>query len=163
MVARGASQWPVGSKRHTLYTWLDSRVFSVAIVFFTFEALFAADLLQVMLPKDFDIPVAVVTFAGFLLFMLEIVANFWVHRDYGARKGCDKLTVFLFIDLAGTLSLIPDFLILSSGSPSLVPSPPPWRARAAPHGSARGWPASCACSDSTRRRCFTAPMGASSR
>jgi hypothetical protein len=112
MVARGASQWPVGSKRHTLYTWLDSRVFSVAIVFFTFEALFAADLLQVMLPKDFDIPVAVVTFAGFLLFMLEIVANFWVHRDYGARKGCDKLTVFLFIDLAGTLSLIPDFLIL---------------------------------------------------
>lgn len=106
------NRWQVGSSKHRAFGWLDGQAYSVAIVFFTFEALFAPDLLQVMLPKEFDIPVAILTLCGFIVFSAEIVLNFWVKRDYGANRGADRFTVFLIIDVVGTLSLIPDFIII---------------------------------------------------
>ena len=42
-------------------------------------------------------------------------ANLAVGRDYGANQGTEKLTVFFWVDLLGTLSLMPDAVQLLSG------------------------------------------------
>ena len=69
------------------------------------------------LPKEFDIAIAVVTLFSFVMFLFEIVMNFVVARDYGGNPGLGKITMFLVIDIAGTLSIIPEFLVLFGVAP----------------------------------------------
>ena len=68
--------------------------------------------LAVGVPKAFDKSVAVVTLCSFCLFLFELVMNFVVGRDYGGAAGLNKISIFFTIDVLGTLSIIPEFLIL---------------------------------------------------
>jgi hypothetical protein len=108
----GPQQWPETDCRRGLFQFLEGGVWALIVTFFTFWALFAPDLIQVLLPKEADKPCAVVTLLGFIVFFFEIILNFVLKRDYGGKPGLSKLTWFLLIDIVGTASLIPDFLPL---------------------------------------------------
>eukprot|EP01051_Picozoa_sp_SAG22_P003070 SAG22_NODE_144_length_17700_cov_21.959207_16_plen_306_part_00 len=82
------------------------------VIFATFWAIFAPDIQTVGMPKDFDVPMAVVTLGCFLLFLFEMLMNFVVARDYGGNPGIHKFTMFFVIDVLGTASIVPEFLIL---------------------------------------------------
>lgn len=110
--ANGPARWPEGSNKRAIFEFLEGSVWAVLITFFTFWALFAPDLIQVLVPKGADKALAAITLVGFILFFSEIILNFVVKRDYGGNEGFAMLTWFLLIDVIGTLSLIPDFLPL---------------------------------------------------
>jgi hypothetical protein len=112
----GPLQWVHGpnpsSCKRSLFEFLEGGVWTLVTTFFTFWALFAPDLIQVLIPKDADKVLAVITLIGFVVFFSDIIFNFVVRRDYGGKPGLEKLTWFLLIDIVGTLSLVPDFLPL---------------------------------------------------
>ena len=116
----GPQQWPETDCRRGLFQFLEGGVWALIVTFFTFWALFAPDLIQVLLPKEADKPCAVVTLLGFIVFFFEIILNFVLKRDYGGKPGLSKLTWFLLIDIVGTASLIPDFLPLFDDRGSCV-------------------------------------------
>jgi hypothetical protein len=48
-----------------------------------------------------------------LFFTSEVAANFIAKRDYGAYETCgERFTIFFWVDVLGTVSLVPDILIL---------------------------------------------------
>ena len=108
----GPLRWPADDQysRRQIFEFLEAGVWQLLVMFFTFWALFAPDIIQVLISKDLDKILHVITLLGFLLFLSEIFLNFFVKRDYGGKQGLEKLTWFLLIDIVGTLSLIPDFL-----------------------------------------------------
>eukprot|EP01050_Picozoa_sp_SAG11_P016913 SAG11_NODE_2367_length_3454_cov_16.447094_1_plen_762_part_00 len=108
----GPGQWEAGSAKRAIFEFLEGGLWAVVITFFTFWALFMPDIIQVLLPKELDKVMAAITLAGFVMFTAEIVLNFVVRRDYGGKGGANKLTWFLLIDVLGTVSLVPDFVIL---------------------------------------------------
>lgn len=92
---------------------LDSIPWSVLTGINTAYALFATDIAVVALEPDADKGVAAVTLFCFCCFLFELVGNFVAKRDYGANEPFgEKLTMFCFLDIIGTFSLVPDFLIL---------------------------------------------------
>ena len=97
-----------------IHKLLDSTVWDGVMITSTLWALFIGDLTHLLLPKAADIPVATVSTVTFLLFSLEIVLNFYSKHDYGAEKtlGAKLWNLFFLVDLAGTLSLVPEILLL---------------------------------------------------
>ena len=55
------------------------------------------------------------------IFTFEILANFVAKRDYGAYPDCgDRFTVFFWVDLLGTVSLLPDIVVLIDPNTALT-------------------------------------------
>ena len=92
--ANGPARWPEGSNKRAIFEFLEGSVWAVLITFFTFWALFAPDLIQVLVPKGADKALAAITLVGFILFFSEIILNFVVKRDYGGNEGVAMLTWF---------------------------------------------------------------------
>jgi hypothetical protein len=111
----GPQQWPEGSLQYKAYVLMEDPLFNKLTIFATMWALFAPDAQLIYAPKVLDYPCAVVMFACFCLFCFELVANLWVKRDYGGLPGWDKITMFLVIDFVGTVSIIPEWVVLFPG------------------------------------------------
>jgi hypothetical protein len=145
--------------------FLASKTWTTVVMTATFFALFQVDICNMYFSKKADVPFGYMTLGWFVVFLFEMAMNFIMGLDYGANPGCKKITFYFFLDLVGTLSLIPDFLIVfgitfpSSGSAMLArvartarvgePPPPPGSACLtarvdAPRPSARQC-AVCAC------------------
>ena len=114
-LGKGPEQWEEGSPQRRIYNFMESPTFNRLTIVATFWALFAPDVQVVLMPKETDYLCALVTFCCFCLFSFELVCNLWVGRDYGGLEGWNRLNMFLFIDVVGTLSIIPEFLILFPG------------------------------------------------
>jgi class 3 adenylate cyclase len=78
----------------------------------TFFALFQVDICTMYFGKVSDKPLAYITLGVLLVFCFETSLNFVLKIDYGANSGLDKFTFYMLLDLIGTLSLIPDFLVI---------------------------------------------------
>lgn len=91
-----------------LQNFLDSAGWQIFTALITAWALFATDIALAWLPKSSDYGIAVVTFIAFIGFAFEWISNMVSGRDYGSDLG----NLFWWLDAIGTLSLIPDFLIL---------------------------------------------------
>ena len=91
-----------------LQNFLDAAPWQIFTALITAWALFATDIALAWLPKSSDTTIAVVTFICFIGFAFEWISNMVSGRDYGADLG----NLFWWLDAIGTLSLIPDFLIL---------------------------------------------------
>eukprot|EP01047_Picozoa_sp_COSAG01_P063093 COSAG01_NODE_8122_length_2913_cov_2.868870_1_plen_148_part_00 len=92
--------------------FLDSKTWTTLIMTATFYALFQADLCVMYFSKKADPALGYLALGWFIVFMFEMLLNFALGIDYGAKSGLDKFTFYMFLDLVGTLSLIPDFLII---------------------------------------------------
>ena len=92
--------------------FLESKTWTTLVMTATFYALFQADLCVMYFSKQADPAVGYMALGWFVVFMFEMGLNFALGLDYGANKGLDKFTFYMFLDLVGTLSLIPDFLII---------------------------------------------------
>lgn len=96
-----------------LKSLLDSLPWSIITGINTAWALFAGDIALAYLDKDADMAIAYVTFVVFLCFLFELIGNLVSKRDYGAADTLgEKMTMFFWMDVVGTFSLIPDFLII---------------------------------------------------
>jgi len=91
---------------------LASKTWTTLVMTATFFALFQQDVCQMFAAKNKDAPLAYITLGWFCIFLFEIILNFVLKIDYGAEPGAKKFTFYLFLDLIGTLSLIPDFIII---------------------------------------------------
>eukprot|EP01050_Picozoa_sp_SAG11_P021004 SAG11_NODE_3654_length_2307_cov_4.945199_2_plen_265_part_00 len=78
----------------------------------TIWSLFSGDVTFAFLNKSADPVVATISIVFCVIFTIEIILNFWCHRDYGALQGFGRLTVFFWVDLVGTASLVPEILDL---------------------------------------------------
>lgn len=109
-----------------LQEFLDSKTWTTVVMTATFFALFQADICTMYFGKRADLPFAYLTLGWFVVFLFEMAMNFIMGIDYGANPGIKKLTFYFFLDLVGTLSLIPDFVVIfgitfpSSGSAMLA-------------------------------------------
>lgn len=96
-----------------LKSFLDSVPWNVLTGINTAWALFAGDIALWTLEKDADYGIACVTLVVFFCFLFELVGNIISRRDYGAAPTMgEKMTMFFWMDVLGTFSLIPDFLIV---------------------------------------------------
>ena len=100
---------------------LDSKVWQGLTMFNTMYALFATDIAMCWLSKTWDYPIAWVTFFVFLYFLFELTGNIVAERDYGALPGYLKYNFFFVLDFVGTVSLIPEFLIVFGVAETGVP------------------------------------------
>jgi class 3 adenylate cyclase len=91
-----------------LVQFLDSAGWQIAVGFMTAWALFASDIALWVLPKSADLPLAIFTLIVFLGFLFEFLSNIFTGRDYGTDVG----DLFFWLDFVGTISLIPDFIII---------------------------------------------------
>ena len=109
-----------------LREFLASKTWPTVVMTATFFALFQVDICNMYFSKAADVPFAYLTLGWFVVFLFEMTMNFVMGIDYGANEGLNKLTFYFFLDLVGTLSLIPDFVIIfgvtfpSSGSAMLA-------------------------------------------
>ena len=78
----------------------------------TFFALFQVDICTMYFGKQMDVPLAYITLAVFCVFAVEMSLNFILKIDYGGLPGKEKITFYATLDAIGTLSLIPDFIII---------------------------------------------------
>ena len=95
-----------------LKEFLDSKTWTTLLMTATFWALFQADVCTMYFSKLVDPAVAYISLGWFIVFMFEMFLNFALGLDYGANKGLNKITFYMVLDLVGSLSLIPDFIIL---------------------------------------------------
>eukprot|EP01052_Picozoa_sp_SAG31_P010065 SAG31_NODE_541_length_14275_cov_6.690886_5_plen_1113_part_00 len=100
---------------------LDGSAWRALTVFNTLYALFAIDISLCYFQKSVDYPLAIATFFVFLFFLADMSLNFIIKRDYGALPGIEKFNFFFILDLVGTISLIPEFVILFGGADAGVP------------------------------------------
>lgn len=100
---------------------LGSTPWTVGTVVATTWALFASDIALWLLPKSVDFSFAVVTFIVFIWFLAELLGNLACKREYGALPWPDTVNMFFILDVVGTFSLIPDFLIVFTGEEVEVP------------------------------------------
>ena len=92
--------------------FLDSKTWTTVVMTATFYALFQVDICAMYFSKRADGPLGYLTLGWFMVFCFEMAMNFVMGIDYGGNKGCDKFTFYFFLDCIGTVSLIPDFLII---------------------------------------------------
>jgi len=92
--------------------FLESKTWTTLLMTATFWALFQADICTMYFSKAADPALGYIALGWFLVFSFEMTLNFALGLDYGANKGCDKFTFYMILDLVGTASLIPDFLVL---------------------------------------------------
>jgi class 3 adenylate cyclase len=95
-----------------LKEFLESKTWTTLLMTATFWALFQADVCTMYFSKLVDPAVAYISLGWFIVFMFEMFLNFALGLDYGANKGLNKITFYMILDLVGSLSLIPDFIIL---------------------------------------------------
>ena len=95
-----------------LKEFLESKTWTTLLMTATFWALFQTDVCTMYFSKEVDPAVAYISLGWFIVFMFEMFLNFALGLDYGANKGLGKFTFYMMLDLVGTLSLIPDFIIL---------------------------------------------------
>ena len=106
--------------------FLASKTWTTVVMTATFFALFQVDICNMYFSKQADIAFGYMTLGWFVVFLFEMSMNFIMGLDYGANPGLKKFTFYFFLDLVGTLSLIPDFVIIfgitfpSSGSAMLA-------------------------------------------
>jgi hypothetical protein len=109
-----------------LREFLASKTWTTVVMTATFFALFQVDICNMYFSKQADVPFAYLTLGWFVVFLFEMTMNFVMGIDYGANPGAGKFTFYFFLDLVGTLSLIPDFVVIfgitfpSSGSAMLA-------------------------------------------
>ena len=109
-----------------LREFLASKTWTTVVMTATFFALFQVDICNMYFSKQADVPFAYLTLGWFVVFLFEMTMNFVMGIVYGANPGIQKLTFYFFLDLVGTLSLIPDFVVIfgvsfpSSGSAMLA-------------------------------------------
>jgi class 3 adenylate cyclase len=103
-------------------TILDHSAWMYLTIFNTTYALFAQDIALWLMPKSADYAIAFITFLVFLCFLFEFVGNLYGGREYGAKVHAhEKMDMFFWLDMIGTFSLIPDFLIVFTGEEMDVP------------------------------------------
>ena len=93
--------------------FLASKTWTTVVMTATFFALFQVDICNMYFSKKADVPFGYMTLGWFVVFLFEMAMNFIMGLDYGANPGCKKITFYFFLDLVGTLSLIPDFTSFS--------------------------------------------------
>ena len=92
--------------------FLTTKTWSTLVATATFFALFQVDVCTMYFGKREDKPLAYITLAVFIVFFVEMSLNFILKIDYGALPGKEKFTFYMILDAIGTLSLIPDFVII---------------------------------------------------
>lgn len=107
VVDAGEDEVPPGCG-DSIISFLDSAPWQILIGFCTAWALFATDVALWTLSKDADMPIGVITLFVFIFFLFEFMSNIILGRDYGS----DVTDLFFILDFVGTLSLVPDFLIV---------------------------------------------------
>jgi class 3 adenylate cyclase len=107
-VTKASTEEDIKSCIDGLVKFLDSTPWQITVGFMTAWALFATDIALWVLPKSADEPLAVFTLIVFLGFTFEFLSNIFTGRDYGSDVG----DLFFWLDFIGTVSLLPDFLIL---------------------------------------------------
>ena len=106
----------------TIVKILDARGWMYLTIFNTTYALFAQDIAMWLLPKGADFAIAFLTFLVFMCFLFEFAGNLYGGREYGAKVHAHEIMdMFFWLDLIGTFSLIPDFLIVFTGEELEVP------------------------------------------
>ena len=101
--------------------FLTTKTWSTIVMTATFFALFQVDICVMYFGKQQDMPLAYITLATFCVFATELACTLILKIDYGALPGFQKFTFYAVLDLIGTLSLIPDFVIIFGiefGAPS---------------------------------------------
>lgn len=89
----GPEQWPEGSPQHLIYVFMEGSVWNRMVILATVWALFVPDTRTVTLNSpEYDTYIALGTLASLCVFIFELLANFYVGRDYGGLKGWDKIT-----------------------------------------------------------------------
>ena len=117
VVKNGGVEPPKNPARgKALRDFLDSTPWTVLVIFSTIWALYSSDFTFLALSRSADAPVAIVSIFVTVLFSMEIILNFVARRDYGGEDGCiNKLNLYFWLDLVGTVSLLPEiFLMLGS-------------------------------------------------
>ena len=92
--------------------FLNSKTWTTLVMTATFFALFQVDVCAMYFSKRADKPLGYLTLGWFIVFCFEMLMNFVFSIDYGANKGLNKITFYMILDLVGTVSLIPDFMII---------------------------------------------------
>jgi len=96
-----------------LREFVGSKTWTTLTMTATFYALFQADVCQMYFSKRVDEPIAWITLFWFFIFMFDMSLNFILKIDYGAIPGPAKFfNFYLLLDVVGTVSLIPDFLVI---------------------------------------------------
>ena len=95
-----------------LRDFLGGKTWTLIVMSATFLALFQVDICQMYFSKRADIALAYVTFGVFIIFFFEMVLNFVLKIDYGANPCPKQFSFYMVLDSVGTLSLIPDFLVI---------------------------------------------------
>lgn len=110
---------PVDDGSETIFDFLrefvNSKTWTTLTMTATFYALFQADVCQMFFSKRVDVPLAYLTLFWFFIFLFDMILNFVLKIDYGSKgaKACVPIPDFyLCLDLVGTLSLIPDFIVI---------------------------------------------------
>jgi len=95
-----------------LTEFLEGKAWTFVVMTATFYALFQVDLCQYFFSYRADKPLAFITFGVFIVFCFETSLNFILKLDYGANDGFRKFSFYFWLDFIGTVSLIPDFLVI---------------------------------------------------
>eukprot|EP01052_Picozoa_sp_SAG31_P013581 SAG31_NODE_819_length_11811_cov_3.315488_11_plen_838_part_00 len=100
--------------------FLLGKTWATIVMTATFLALFQTDICILYFGKRFDKALALIALAVFVIFAFEMTMNFALKIDYGAIPCAEvhsrcvpgPFTFYMLLDLIGTVSLIPDFIIL---------------------------------------------------
>ena len=89
----GPEQWPEGSPQRIIYVFMENSVWNRMVILATVWALFVPDTRTVTLnTPEYDTTIAMGTLAALCIFVFELLANFYVGRDYGGLQGFNKIT-----------------------------------------------------------------------
>ena len=89
----GPEQWPEGSLQRIIYVFMEDSLWNRMVIVATVWALFVPDIRTVTLnTPEYDVLIALGTLASVCVFLFELLANFYVGRDYGGLQGFDKIT-----------------------------------------------------------------------
>lgn len=89
----GPEQWPEGSPQRIIYVFMEDSLWNRMVILATVWALFVPDTRTVTLnTPEYDSTIALGTLAALCVFLFELLANFYVGRDYGGLEGCNKIT-----------------------------------------------------------------------
>jgi hypothetical protein len=89
----GPEQWPEGSPQRLIYMFMEDSLWNRLVIVATIWALFVPDTKTVTLnTPEYDKVIALGTLASLCIFCFELLANFYVGRDYGGLEGTDKIT-----------------------------------------------------------------------
>jgi hypothetical protein len=97
---------------HPVRAFLDSKPYTVWIVLLTGFSILSNDLRILVFTKEDDFAFGVLVLVVVLFWAFEIVANLALGRGYSTTN----LTVFFWVDVLGTFTLLPDVINLLGGN-----------------------------------------------